>query len=93
MVDNKPWKPYGRFHWPMPGLPRFLVNAHRAALLLTVGEPPDEAMVGAHLCDTPLCVHPGHLRWETQVENVAEAFTRNRLTRNGGQFATTGVAV
>lgn len=89
---HKPWKIYGRFHWPLPGFPKNLVNAHRASLMLTVGPPPTGEHVGGHRCDDSLCAHPGHLTWQTQAENIAEAFARNRLTRagNGYTFATTG---
>lgn len=91
----KPWRRYGRFHL---NLLTGLVNAHRAALLLTVGEPPDDGKVyvGAHRCDNSLCVHPGHLEWQTQAQNIAAAVARGRLTRtpnpngSGSRWATTG---
>lgn len=102
MPDAKPWRLYGRFHWPLPGFPKFLINAHRAALLLTVGPPPDgdplsRTFVAGHTCDVGLCIHPGHLGWQTQKQNVEDAITRGRLKRVyvvgvGEIYASTGVA-
>jgi hypothetical protein len=95
LPDNKPWKVYGRFHWPLPGFPKNLINAARAALILTVGPPPTDSHVAGHRCDTSLCAHPGHLEWQTQAQNVAQALSTNRLTReaNGYTFATTGARI
>ncbi len=73
--NHKPYKQYGRFHWPLPGFPKHLINAARAALILTVGPPPDgddlsPTYVAGHRCDTSLCAHPGHLDWQTQQQNT-----------------------
>ncbi len=92
----KAFRVYGRFHLSVEV---GLVNAHRAALLLTVGPPPEDGKVyvAAHRCDDSLCVHPGDLEWQTQQRNVADAMARGRLARapdpsgRGYRWASTGV--
>jgi hypothetical protein len=88
LAVNKPWKRYGRF-W----LPPRLVNAHRAALILTIGDPPDDSMVAGHRCDGSLCCNPSHLQWESQADNIAEAVARGRLVRVDYRWASTGAAM
>ena len=49
--------------------------AHRVALILATGEPPEVGMCAAHrpvTCHEPLCVNPRHLRWATHEENAAD---------------------
>ena len=36
------------------------------------GEPPPGKPWALHSCHTPMCCHPGHLRWGTEVENAAD---------------------
>ena len=90
LASHKFYRRYGRFRMNSAQL----LSAHRASLMLTIGPPPDHLRdaVAAHLCDEPLCVHPGHLAWQTQRANIEDAMTRRRLQRVGGRFATTGLA-
>jgi DNA invertase Pin-like site-specific DNA recombinase len=47
--------------------------------------------VALHSCDTPECLNPDHLRWGTQVENIAEMKARGRArgpSRPGSLTAT-----
>lgn len=37
-----------------------------------------------HACDNRLCFNPACLRWGTQKENIAEAWTRGRMTAQKG---------
>lgn len=95
---RKKHREYGRFHY---SLEVGLINAHRAALLLTVGLPPDGDMrstkwVAGHICNESLCVNPGHIVWQTPQQNTAQAVADGRLTRvsngHGQVWASTGVA-
>lgn len=48
------------------------LNAARVALELCVGPPPSPAHEAGHTCpdyENSLCVNPGHLEWQTRVEN------------------------
>lgn len=36
-----------------------------------------------HSCDNPACIHPDHLRWGTQKENIQDAIDRGRLNMTG----------
>jgi hypothetical protein len=88
---RKPWKRYGRFRSATGK-----VNAHRMALMLTAGEPPDPAMVASHtVCDRPLCCNPTHLEWASQAANMAEAMRKRHLDRSSisGRFASLAAAV
>jgi hypothetical protein len=87
--SRKPWRRYGRFWYRGR-----MENAHRVALILTIGEPPDPAMVSSHTkCDTPLCCNPTHLAWATQEANIREAIAKGRLGRRFGRFAVAAAAV
>jgi hypothetical protein len=54
--------------------------AHRAALL-TKGAPPFAGAYALHQCDMPACVNPDHLKWGTQLDNMAECVRRGRQAR------------
>lgn len=42
------------------------------------GRPRPPGAYALHSCDTPSCCNPGHLRWGTQAENVADMISRGR---------------
>ena len=49
--------------------------AHRVALLLCEGPPPDARMHVAHdpvVCSSPSCINPAHLRYAMAKENCAD---------------------
>lgn len=50
------------------------IVASRAMCILAHGDPPTDAHLAAHLCGNGHlgCVHPQHLRWATQAENMAD---------------------
>lgn len=50
-------------------------GAHRIALILTVGEPPQGAHA-LHSCDNMKCCNPAHLRWGTHADNFKECLGR-----------------
>jgi hypothetical protein len=66
------------------------MQAHRVALLVAEGLPPDsERVYAAHapvVCHRSDCAAPAHLRWATHAENMADKVpdgTENCGTRNG----------
>lgn len=58
--------------------PRGRRRAHRIALTIAAGGPTREAPYALHSCDNPPCCNPGHLRWGTQADNIADAVARER---------------
>lgn len=54
------------------------VAASRLSCFLAYGPPPTNDHRALHSCDNPPCCNPGHLRWGTQKDNVADAIKRNR---------------
>ena len=64
-VDSKG---YGTFMIPTPG-GRVCRGAHRLVYVAMRGKIP-ENLVLDHLCRTPLCVNPDHLRAVTHAENI-----------------------
>lgn len=46
--------------------------------LQLAGLPRIGAACALHSCDNPSCVNPGHLRWGTQAENIADRIKRGR---------------
>lgn len=73
------------------------VRAHRFAYEQLVGVIPDGTELD-HLCDTPACVNPEHLKAVTHQENVARALPGRRSwraerthCRNGHEFTETNI--
>ena len=54
------------------------IVASRIACWLGHGNPPIPNAKSLHSCDNPPCCNPAHLRWGTQLENVADAVERSR---------------
>ena len=65
-------KGYGFVKWH--GRPRL---AHRIAYTLTYGPIPDGIEV-MHICDTPACCNPSHLRLGTHADNMADMANKGR---------------
>lgn len=57
-------------------------SAHRAAWEVTHGPIPAGLHV-MHVCDTPICVNPAHLRLGTHAENMADRQRKGRTTGRG----------
>lgn len=55
-------------------------RAHRLAWMLTHGPVPAGKVV-RHICDTPLCCNPAHLKLGTQAQNDRERDARGRTAR------------
>lgn len=56
---------------------RRTIRAHRFSYWLHFGDPGDQIVM--HVCDTPACVHPGHLRLGTTLDNVRDKIAKGRL--------------
>lgn len=70
-------EPYGQLYYK--GRPR---RAHIVSWALEHGYLPPVSHAGVcimHLCDTPLCVRPDHLKLGTQRENIQDASKKGRL--------------
>lgn len=75
-------KGYGKFTWRGREY-----RAHRVALLVASGDPPDDAPFALHSCDNPPCCNARHLRWGTNADNQRQKAERGRAARgerNGG---------
>jgi len=66
---------YGRFGWWPVGT---VINAQRAAFMLTYGRAIKPGMFICHTCDNPACCNPKHLYEGTNVNNQADTIKRNR---------------
>jgi hypothetical protein len=60
------------------------IAVHRLTCFLAHGEP-SLGDLALHSCDNPPCVNPEHLRWGTQLDNMADSKARNR------RFITRGI--
>jgi predicted XRE-type DNA-binding protein len=47
--------------------------------LIDNGEPDSLDLVAAHSCNNPQCVNPHHVRWDTQINNMADKFKDGTL--------------
>ena len=72
---------YGAIYWNDEA-GRHSVGAHRISYILAHGtvSPTDVVM---HICDTPLCVNPDHLRAGTQGDNMRDAARKGRVVSIG----------
>lgn len=57
---------------------RRTIGAHRYALMITDGEPPEHKPFACHSCDNRPCCNPAHLRWGSAKENSQDAVERGR---------------
>lgn len=72
---------YGQVkHW-LNGKPS-TITAHKASYLAHVGDVPP-GLVVMHVCDTPLCINPHHLRLGSQLENVHDMVDKGRWRARG----------
>jgi hypothetical protein len=67
---------YGSFKWFGRA-----VGPHRLMCQMAHGDPALD-QYALHACDNPPCVNPHHLRWDTQTENLREAWIRGRRARD-----------
>lgn len=63
------------------GYPTMRVNGYPTRVShLTIGKPrPSPKHVACHTCDTPHCVRPSHLFWDTNKGNIADAVRKGRM--------------
>ena len=66
-----------------------VTNASRAMCAAAHGEPPDDAPFALHSCGNGAvgCVHPQHLRWGTQDENMKDSVADGTRSRGEDQHA------
>lgn len=62
-----------------------VVHAHREVHRLATGESPEVVM---HVCDTPLCINPEHLRSGTGRENTQDMVDKGRQARGARNAST-----
>lgn len=65
-----------------PSQPRIMVSAHRYTFEMENGPIP-EGLVVDHLCHTPACVRPSHLRVATHKENLEHRAGPNKGNPSG----------
>lgn len=85
--DNDCWTWLGDFDKDGYGLFVFAgrrYGAHELALSFTTGEKRIQELDTCHSCNTPLCVNPKHLRFDTRKSNVADMIKSGRA-----RYATT----
>lgn len=60
-------------------------RSHRVICERAHGVPPVDRPFAAHSCGNPSCVAPGHLRWASQKENLADRIEHGTMTRGTRQ--------
>lgn len=65
-----------------------LVYAHRVALEYRLGRPLADGELATHACDTPACVHPGHLEPGDYKKNAGDAVSRSRHAHGSRHYLT-----
>ena len=60
-----------------------LYGAHELSLSFSTGEKRLEGLDACHSCDTPECVNPAHLRFDSRLSNVRDMYARGRQGRSG----------
>jgi hypothetical protein len=71
----KRWDGYGRYN-----LPGRQMTAHRRSWEIANGRELPEGMHVLHMCDTPACVNPAHLRIGSHKENMEDSKRKKRHT-------------
>lgn len=61
-------------------------GAHRLALILSCGEPPDDKPCACHSCDNRACCNPQHLRWGSHQDNADDKISRGRARTTARKF-------
>lgn len=72
-IPRGPRDEYGMVMWR-----GHIAHAHRVALLLTKGEPPEGKTHALHSCDNPPCCNPAHLEWGSAQDNMDQMASRGR---------------
>lgn len=60
-----------------------LYGAHELSLSFSTGENRLKGLDTCHSCDTPECVNPAHLRFDTRLSNVHDMLRRGRQGKYG----------
>ena len=68
-------------------------GAHELALSFTTGEAKVSGLDTCHSCDSPPCVNPAHLRFDTRRSNVRDAIDRGRHWRPPSKLTAEDVAL
>lgn len=84
-IGNK-YYGYGYFH-----LNSKKYKAHRVSWILSHGEIQDGSLI-LHSCDNRACVNPYHLKFGTQLDNIEDAISKNRL-RHGISYTSSGMKI
>jgi hypothetical protein len=67
-------------------------HVHRLVYQECFGEIP-KGMVVMHICDTPSCINPGHLKVGTQKDNIHDAMQKGRAKYPNEKYRAKGTQV